>query len=269
MAGIVHAFISAVAQQGKRVIQLFINSPATEVYGYFDGQLRTGSSLPAAYQPKGLTRIKVGTNTIDPLINIGSNSSRRGWEGEIGDIRITKGVRTDFAVTPSSQAQLSIETGNTVALFRIANVNGTLMWGDVMSNTYVSLAPANVFSVSTYSTLFGGNPVLKVKNINTDYSVGPFHDGLVNTTTSNVWCTWPITIDYWARTTSNLQSRPFQFDNQDPSDPSGLFWQHAALDATRTPAEATWLYTGTGIYHVSQLYFPQPNVWTKFAIILK
>jgi len=268
MAGIFNAFMSVVAQQGKRVIQLFINSPASEVYGYFESQLRIGSSLPAAYQPKGLTRIRVGTNKIDPLINLGSVNSKRGWEGEIGDIRITKGIRPEFGETTSSEIQLNIETGNTVALFRIANVNGTLVWGDIMSNTYVSLTPANVFSVSTYSTLFGGNPVLKVKNINTDYDIGPLHDGLVNTTTSNIWCTWPITIDYWARATSNTATKPFVFDNQDLSDPNGLFWQHAATDVYRNPPEATWLYTGTGIYNQAQTN-AQANVWTKFAIILK
>jgi len=269
MAGIFHAFMSSVAQQGKRVIQLFINSSATEIYGYFGSQLRVGSSVPAAYQPKGLTRIRVGTNKVDPLLNmVGRVDLQRGWEGEIGDIRITKGIRTDFGETPSSQAQLSIQTGNTVALFRIANVNGTLVWGDVMSNTYVSLAPANVFSVSTYSTLFGGNPVLKVKNINTDYGIGPLHDGLVNTTTSNVWCTWPITIDYWARTSSNLGIKPFVFDNQDPSDPSGLFWLHAGYEANIFPPPSGYLYTGTGIYATDTSY-PDSNVWTKFAIILK
>lgn len=268
MSGIFHAIMSAVAQKVQSGILIFFNKPSTETYGYFDGELKVGSSLPAEYQVIGITRIRVGTNKVDPLLNLSSVDSRRGWEGEIGDIRITKGIRPEFADTPVSKDQLVNDGANTISLFRVANVNGTLVWGDIISGTYVPLTPANVFSVSTYSSLFGGNPVLKVKNLNTNYDVGPTHDGLVNTITSNVWCTWPITIDYWARATSNITMKPFVFDNQDSLNPRGLIWQHSANDGTILPARASRLYTGTAAYTLTYAQ-PAPNVWTKFAIILK
>lgn len=274
MSGIFHSFISSVAQQGivATIIQ-YINSGASIVKGYiYSQQIFGGDTLPTAYQPKGLTRLRVGTNKLDPIESYGAINYKRGWEGEIGDIRITKGIRPEFGDTAVNITQLSIEPGNTIALFRVANVNGTLMWGDIMSNNYVSLPPANVpaniFSISTYSNVFGGNSVLKIQNINTDFSVGTAHDGLVITTTSNIWSAWPITIDYWVRATSNLSTKPFQLDNNNPSDPNALFWQHAKTDPTR-PSETPGVFVGTGSWYGSSGSLLANNAWSKVAITLQ
>lgn len=276
MSGIFHNFISSVAQQGiiATIIQYiqYINTGASIVKGYVYSQnVFGGDTLPASYQPNGLTRLRVGTNKIDPIVS-GSVNYKRGWEGEVGDIRITKGIRPEFGDTALNINQLSIEPGNTIALFRVANVNGTLMWGDIMSNTYVSLPPANVpaniFSISTYSDVFGGNSVLKIQNINTDFDVGTSHDGLVITTTSNIWSAWPITIDYWVRATSNLSTKPFQLDNNNLSNANALFWQHAIIDATR-PSEAPATFVGIGTWYSSPGGRLTNNTWSKVAITLQ
>lgn len=236
-------------------VTVFING--VNVYGA--GAVYTYSS--ATQKPNAITQVRVGSDGT-----YGSNNNqmpfRYGWDGQISEIRITRGrVYSLSGFTPPTTAldQVANATLSTVALFKATSTQ----FGDQISNQYIT--PSGAFSINSTDTKNGLSYSLDVRN-RANVSGGLVFNGIKDLPN------WPITIEFWVRANSNSSPQvPVIFRNDPaiiPGGPYGTFW-------TVTPSvfdNMTLFNNGVSIFqttNVANANEIKANVWNHFAIVLQ
>lgn len=272
MSGIFHSFISSVAQQGKQG-NILISPPtptnylpATNVFVFVNGVNLFGGSSGFTFsqsdqKPNAITQVRVGSDGT-----YGSNNNqmpfRYGWDGQISEIRITRGIVYNLSgFTPPTTAldQVANATLNTVALFKATSTQ----FGDQISNQYIT--PSGAFSINSTDTKNGLSYSLDVRN-RANVSGGLVFNDIRDLPN------WPVTIEYWVRANSNSSPQvPVIFRNDPaiiPGGPYGTFFTvtPSMFDNQSMFTNGQFIFQNTNVAGANEV---KANVWNHFAIIIR
>ena len=240
--------------------------PASNVTVFINGVNLLGGGAVFTYssateKPNAITQIRVGSDGT-----YGSNNNqmpfRYGWDGQISEIRITRGrVYNLSGFTPPTTAldQVANATLSTVALFKATSTQ----FGDQMSNQYIT--PSGAFSINSADTKNGLLYSLDVRN-RANISGGLVFNGIKDLPN------WPITIEYWARANSNsAPTIPVIFRNDPtviPGGPYGTFF-------TTSPSifgNMTLFNNGVSIFQATNVAGAnevKANTWVHYAVYIQ
>jgi hypothetical protein len=247
------------------------------VYFYIDGGLYTilaanvqGSTfgvnqIPQLYAANSYTQIVIGAPSrfANPIIGSGF-----GWDGQISEIRISSGrvypISNQLFVfntsnrifTPPTSA--FTQNANTLAIFK-ARDNNT--WAELINE--ISVPVSGVYSITSDYPNNGVDYSLNIRN-RSNTSPGLIIDG------PNIWGSWPITIEWWARASSAIPegtSVIFKTSNVfSATYGNGTFFQLPYDD----PTNANTYYAGVGRY-TNNRASPSfaTNTWIHYAITIE